>query len=385
MVIVLRNVNRGISLLQTFPGSLTQPILVYFRDRSRFPSTPCSIALYNVNTLCHIGKAVASSLAHLDARDNRISGPTDAHAPHLAALGRLKSLLLMSPDGSQPNPVCACHDYRSDVFAAARSLEILDGIEATVTPGGPLSSRHDRDNKRRAFRDGNEAQAYDTSTQGTSAVAWEERAVDATSVPGKVIMPRFDAAAGRYRRRRHPANDGDDGGKDCRSAGGPAKHSEEQIGGRLGDGEDSDGSLTDLSSAWGYDDRGTEAAADDWSSDGCGGRHGRAAYNSGRPNDVALTRPEESVARFHAASKRTGSTRRTVRGKRSGERGQQRTESEGSDGGEAVGAAQGFDEEGLLGRLRSVAYEARLEVMDSRLQDLHVSACSSTCSTADTC
>lgn len=325
-------------------------------------------------------KALASSLTHLDARDNRITGPAGAHAPHLAALGRLESLALASVGRGrrvQPNPICACRGYREDVFAAARSLKTLDGknasfffVEDREKTAAALAAeeataaerkirakarQQQQQQRRRSSVAAAEDAAEDTPAAsepgggGNAAAA----AVTAVVAPEEVmpIAPRFDALAGRFRhRRRRPPPPATEGG------GGRGRCSDDDD-----DGEISSPRVAVQQSA------GVESSSSDagWSEGGGDGL--RESHAEGFDADsfgvVASTgrflHPEETAARV-------------VPGRRKGGRGLRGI----FDGGSGVPEALGEDvaeEHGLLSRLRSVAQEARLEVMDSRLQDLHVS------------
>ncbi|CAM9859750.1 unnamed protein product, partial [Ectocarpus fasciculatus] len=331
---------------------------------------------YNRLTSLDGVQALASSLTHLDARDNRIAGPAGAHAPHLAALGRLESLALASVGRGrrvQPNPICACRGYREDVFAAARSLKTLDGKnaslffvedrektaaalaaeEATAAERKIRAKARQQQQRRSSSVAAAEDVAEDTPAAsepgggGNAAAA----AVTAVVAPEGVmpIAPRFDALAGRFRHRRRrpppPATAGS-GGR-----------------GRCSD-DDDDGEISSPRVAV-QQSAGVESSSGDagWSEGGGDGlRESHAeGFDAGSCGVVASTgrflHPEETAARV-------------VPGRRKGRGGARGT----FDGGSGVPEALGEDvaeEHGLLSRLRSVAQEARLEVMESRLQDLH--------------
>lgn len=285
-------------------------------------------------------KALASSLTFLDARDNRIAGPADAHTPHLAALGRLKTLLFMSPGGGQRNPVCSCLDYRVKLITAAPSLQVLDGTPANsleIPPESPdpTTRSPDRDAKgvSNATQEEITAAARPRSgwprlaggegterVQGASTRGRKEALVYA--VPEEVPTPRFDAVAGRFLRGRQRRQ------------------------GREGKGEYSERGF----------DNGTLGESDDWSS---------SEYGADRQGVVGprVRRSENMVEH------RGGGIRERVRWES-----ESRSDYGFMEGGEAFREEDDVaEEQRLLGRLRSVAQEARLEVMDSRIQDIHVS------------
>lgn len=139
--------------------------------------------------------------------------------------------------------------------------------------------------------------------------------------------------------------------------------------GRDGGAEESSGAPSSWGSAG---DESSLSSDGGWSEGGDGSRPGsREGYDVDRGSSLRDHRPEET-----AAGRSTAGGRRE-RGRCGGE------SDEGSgkgsldgvsepEGGDAL-AEGAAEEHGLLSRLRSVAQEARLEVMDSRLQELHVS------------
>lgn len=152
-------------------------------------------------------------------------------------------------------------------------------------------------------------------------------AVEAGAAPEIVPMPRFDALAGRFRRRRGRLGRG----------------------GERGLGEGSEGSPRVSPSSVSV----TDSVNDGWSEGDDG--QGRAWCDADRPRQRGGIHPEETPGRAVRSGDGGGSGR-----------------GGGGDAGAGV-EEDGSEEQGLLSRLRSVAQEARLEVMDSRLQDLHVS------------
>ncbi|CAM9480031.1 unnamed protein product, partial [Choristocarpus tenellus] len=82
-------------------------------------------------------QSLASSLVFLDVRDNHLNAPVETHAPHLAALGNVTELLMMSPRGGQANPLCFSGTYRGGIFASMRSLVKLDGRSCEDSRMGP--------------------------------------------------------------------------------------------------------------------------------------------------------------------------------------------------------------------------------------------------------
>lgn len=156
--------------------------------------------------------------------------------------------------------------------------------------------------------------------QGGSTRGRKEALVYA--VPEEVPTPRFDAVAGRFLRGKH------------------------QRQGREGKGEYSERGFED----------GTLGESDDWSSS----EYGANRQGVGGPG---VRRPENTVEH------RGGGVRQRVRWE-----GESRADDGFMEGGEAFREEDDVaEEQRLLNRLRSVAQEARLEVMDSRIQDLHVS------------
>ncbi|CAN0266077.1 unnamed protein product, partial [Hapterophycus canaliculatus] len=349
-------------------------------------------------------KALASSLTHLDARDNRIAGPVGAHAPHLAALGRLKSLVLASPSrrggaggGGQPsNPLCVCGGYRRDVFAAAaRSLQTLDGRAAdehgAPDAHGATAERGESGARRGAPRSDGErgsvaaaggilggapaSLAADVGRAGLARAAAGTVPSPLPSPEGVPVMPRFDALAGRFRRRRSRGRGGGGRGQPMVDRGGGRWQGGDGDGERMsgarsaedhvpdGDSDQFESSLAD--SGWGE-------ASNDGDYDDNNDAPGESRNDTGRADGGGAIRrhPEEAAARVVVGRK----------GRSRGEGGETRSRvggdagARGSGDGDALLPFHGEDaaeEQGLLSRLRSVAQEARLEVMDSRLQDLH--------------
>ncbi|CAM9670378.1 unnamed protein product [Ectocarpus sp. 6 AP-2014] len=324
---------------------------------------------YNRLTSLDGVQALASSLTHLDARDNRIAGPAGAHAPHLAALGRLESLALASVGRGrrvQPNPICACRGYREDIFAAARSLRTLDGENASFffedreTTATPAEAAAKRKSGARAQQQRRSVAAAADVTEDTPAAsepgggrnAAAETAIPVAAATGLVapeevpIAPRFDALAGRFRhrRRRRPG---------VAAEGGRGR-------GRCLDDDDDEISLRRVA----VQSAGVESSSSDagWSEgDGDGLRESHAegfdADSFGVVESAGRVDTEETAARAVLGRRKDGGGGRGI-----------------FDGESGVREALGEDvaeEHGLLSRLRSVAQEARLEVMDSRLQDLH--------------
>eukprot|EP00903_Cladosiphon_okamuranus_P006766 g6598.t1 len=331
-------------------------------------------------------QALASSLTYLDARDNRIAGPPGAHAPHLAALGRLTTLVLASPGGGgHPNPVCACRDYRRDVFAAVRSLQALDGeaadgpelaaagaaglsasaggaaaaigMAATGEPlvpsnsaeaaaavkgvGAGVSRRpppisHSRSEQGAPGATDGIREALAASSRGGGA---KQRVT--TAAPEEVpVMPRFDALAGRFRSRRRWQRRGGEGEEPLQ----PGNHRRPGKGLEWSSGAPSSRSSLIDGGGWSDED------GDD------SGPESHEACDIDRPEDTA---PGSVMRRRKERVRGDGeSERRFVGGV------------VGLEGRDAL-AEDAAEEHGLLSRLRSVAQEARLEVMDSRLQDLH--------------
>ncbi|CBJ29266.1 Hypothetical leucine rich repeat protein [Ectocarpus siliculosus] len=325
---------------------------------------------YNRLTSLDGVQALASSLTHLDARDNRIAGPAGAHAPHLAALGRLESLALASVGRGrrvQPNPICACRGYREDVFAAARSLKTLDGENASFffedreTAATPAEAAAKRESGARAQQQRRSVAAAADVTEDTPAAsepggdrnAAAETAIPVAAVTALVapeevpIAPRFDALAGRFRhrRRRRPGVAAEGGGGRGRC---------------LDDDDDDEMSSRRVA----VQSAGVESSSSDagWSEgDGDGLRESHAegfdADSFGVVGSAGRVDTEETAARAVPGRRKDGGGGRGI-----------------FDGESGVREALGEDvaeEHGLLSRLRSVAQEARLEVMDSRLQDLH--------------
>ncbi|CAM9784123.1 unnamed protein product [Ectocarpus sp. 4 AP-2014] len=319
---------------------------------------------YNRLTSLDGVQALASSLTHLDARDNRIAGPTGAHAPHLAALGRLESLALASVGRGrrvQPNPICACRGYREDVFTAARSLKTLDGKNASFFLGDRETAAAKRKSGARAQQQRRRVAAAADVTEDTpvasepgggrkaaAETAIPVAAVTAVVAPEEVpIAPRFDALAGRFRhrRRRRPGVAAEGGGGRGRC---------------LDDDDDDEISSPRVA----IQSAGVESSSSDagWSEgDGDGLRESHAegsdADSFGVVESAGRVDTEETAARAVPGRRKGGGGGRGI-----------------LDGESGMGEALGEDvaeEHGLLSRLRSVAQEARLEVMDSRLQDLH--------------
>ncbi|CAM9387669.1 unnamed protein product [Ectocarpus sp. 8 AP-2014] len=325
---------------------------------------------YNRLTSLDGVQALASSLTHLDARDNRIAGPAGAHAPHLAALGRLESLALTSVGRGrrvQLNPICACRGYREDVFAAARSLKTLDGENASLffedreTAATPAEAAAKRKSGARAQQQRRSVAAAADVTENTPAAsepgggrnAAAETAIPVAAVTALVapeevpIAPRFDALAGRFRhrRRRRPGVAAEGGGGRGRC---------------LDDDDDDEISSRRVA----VQSAGVESSSSDagWSEgDGDSLRESHAegfdADSFGVVGSAGRVDTEETAARAVPGRRKGGGGGRGIFDWESGVR-------------EALGEDVA-EEHGLLSRLRSVAQEARLEVMDSRLQHLH--------------
>lgn len=185
--------------------------------------------------------------------------------------------------------------------------------------------------------------------------------ITATAAPEEVpVMPRFDALAGRFRSRRRWQRPGAGEEPALPGSGRPRPRREDG-----GDGEGSSG-VPSSRSAW--DD--SSLSDGDWSGGGGGDSSGSESQAGFGVDRSALTRipPEETTA----GSSMSG--RREEKGGGEGESGGGGFDAlvEEPGGGDAL-TEDAAEEHGLLSRLRSVAQEARLEVMDSRLQDLHVS------------
>lgn len=423
-------------------------------------------------------QALASSLVYLDVRDNRIAGPAHAHTPHLAALARLSSLLLMSPGGGQANPVCASTGYREVMFSATCSLETLDGVARNASnPAGAAAGTRDAGrNKLSCYnnkhvdstntgsvageenRSGQEGRRSghgvqqghvggggDGGTRAMEAAAGDSNEPRVARRPGLPrgsartgtartdlegndglhvpqmydgegeedgrggppeevvpVMPRFDAVAEKFlqRRRRggiqrcsqsrpcdsptkeeaklqdyHEVDEVDHGPGGCRSGGGvggksPTKKMSSVKDAFFGGGSHGEGK--------GRHSAGAGAGA-------CTGRDERnqtLAAGAG----VETMYPEDTMrmptANTGDRTKGTGILLADRSERKMGELGEKDNSDGGSEDGGGVyfGAGNkverdehGVEEQGLLSRLRSVAQEARLEVMDSRLQDLRVS------------
>lgn len=291
----------------------------------------------------------------------------------------------MSPGGGQPNPICASHDYRRDFFAAAPSLETLDGTTAgalqtttaavaTAAASASVVVVRSARVEEKARRVDNAAtvgtgiqrniarnpppldrnglfypadRGHTQNNSGFRGVLLQGNQVEMETViaPEEVPMPRFNALANRFRRLRGVQAPG--GGLDEKEA---SEDGNIRLSGRASSTSLADGSVCD---SWGEG----------------GDERRRGAYSFDKPIDFGrrTVHPEETVGR-------------TSMGRSSG----RERDGQGWDGkssvcfadGELLGSVRGEDvaeEQGLLSRLRSVAQEARLEVMDSRLQDLHVS------------
>lgn len=371
----------------------------------------------------------------------------EGHAPHLAALARLNTLLLMSPEGEQTNPVCASPGYRAAVFAAASSLDTLDGV-ARNAPNPPLPRNTDtnwsslkaaggrlvgRRVEGRSYEDGGscgEQQERGSSwrrseqkTPNHDGCSFAPQSSHNSGIPGESertgrragsgdggkgehatgrrsgvsgkgeggraglpppeevvpAMPRFDEVAGRFlqRRLRGDYPNGDSG----------------VVSGSGSD--ESDPSVT-MSAAAGMF-VGGRGQGDSTRQHGLRGvaTDGTQAAESGGSGgcDVGTMHPEDTTTRTAAESSESRAARRdgvpasredrkiterdrksNARGDGNGGQGNEDEESVYSPGAEAGrGDEHGEEDQGLLSRLRSVAHEARLEVMESRLQKLHVS------------
>lgn len=417
-------------------------------------------------------QALASSLVFLDVRDNRIAGPVEEHAPHLAALARLNTLLLMSPGGGQTNPVCAFPGYRAAVFAAAFSLDTLDGV-ARNAPNPPVPRNTDTNwsgvkiaggrlvgrevegqshegggscgeqqrrgsSRRRAAprtpdhngfslapqsshslgipggleRTGHRAGSGESEEGEHSTGKWSglsgkgEGGRAGLPPPEEVVpaMPRFDEVAGRFlqRRRREEYPDGrvrpgrlTEEPKQCKDFNGHCDYS----GGSGGvDGCGSDGSDSSVTMSVAAEifvggrrhgdsnrQHGTRGVTTDETRAAESGGSGGCGAGTICPEDT--TRATASSSESHAACGEQGLSNsrddrkmterdRSSKARSNGNGGQGNEDEEalfspGTDAGR--GDEHGVEEEGLLSRLRSVAQEARLEVMENRLQKLHVS------------
>lgn len=266
----------------------------------------------------------------------------------------------------QPNPICACRGYREDMFAAARSLKTLDGKSASFfgedREAAATAAAEAAANRKSGARDQQQQQCRSIAAAGMNedtlaasgaggggnapAETATAPAVAAVVAPEEVpIAPRFDALAGRFRhRRRRKAAEGGWGRGRCSD-------------------EDDD----ENTSPWvAVQSAGVESSFSDagWSEDGGDGlresdAEGSDADGFGVVESAGRRHPDETAAR-------------AVPGRRKGSGGPRGIFDAGSGVREALGEDVA-EEHGLLSRLRSVAQEARLEVMDSRLQDLHVS------------
>lgn len=334
----------------------------------------------------------------------------------------------MSPGGGQANPVCSWPGYRQQVFEAVRSLDALDGgnragssrsiggVSRVAREDGPCGNRNDnyavhQDQLRQGGRESNGSvrgvhlvpggenrerffaheleSSGDFRQAGTGGVRAERGVVvgveqraegdaEAGPAPEEVVpaMPRFDAVAGRFFQRRP--------GEKARFAF------------RDGDAQRGNGEVPTGNNGDGYMSRGCYSSTTAPSSS-VGERVVRQG-NRGRIRSIDVTPREEAL---HKGDKmpvelRTEriypehTTNSVKKGDAGGSRGRRRTggggeEGRGSGGEDSdddvfVGVTHGkrrgedgFEEEGLLSRLRSMAQEARLEVMESRLQELHVS------------
>lgn len=430
------------------PGTTT----VFFGVIFIYPSPPGSLFFCIVLPFVFLrAQALASSLTYLDARENRIAGPTGAHAPQLAALGRLKNLVLASRGrrgGGHPNPVCTWEEYRRDIFAVVRSLQTLDGDDAdggreTAAAATGLDARAtatatdtamlarstcalaaERDGvrarRRRRSRDGSKSRsssqsrkegvvvgAMDGVRNSTPAAshgtahdiqrAGKRTAATAAGTAPEELLPRFEVLAGRFRRRhsrgreergqtlRRGSGRGERGG-----AGGGRRHGREED----NDDDGSEGSSGTMSSRPSSISDGRSSRSDGGAcseEEGDFEQESQEGYSDGyyvvaqSEGGTAARKhhpyPEETTARTVAVARRR--RKRPAKGD---------SESVVSSvdgaavssglGAESVPPLRGEDaaaedataeENGLLSRLRSIAQEARLEVMDSRLQDLHVS------------
>ena len=232
-------------------------------------------------------------------------------------------------------------------------------------------------------RDGNGVRRRRSGSGGESRFAGAAHGVrDAPAPPGTddqqaaagevapeevPVMPRFDALAGRFRdfhRSRGgrsestPLSGGGGGGSRRRGEGGG------RMQGRDGFGERLSGVASSASS-----DNQSSLSDGDWS------EGGEDDGNESQEADYDVDRSERGAAvRHHPEETASGAMAGRRKGRVRGDRGSEGTVDGigGSEGGDGM-AEDVAEEHGLLSRLRSVAQEARLEVMDSRLQDLHVS------------
>lgn len=198
-------------------------------------------------------------------------------------------------------------------------------------------------------------------------------------------MPRFNALAGRFRSRRSRGG-GKRGGEPMLDGSGRKRGDGRWRGGGEDNGEGG-------RSAEDNDDEDDDDSYPFESSLGDGGWSGDSGDDDGasvenrtdtdRPAGGGVSRrhPEETASRAVAERKgRSRGDRREIRGGVGGGAG-----AGGSGDEDALlppllrGEDAAEEEQGLLSRLRSIAQEARLEVMDSRLQDLHVSRESCVC------
>ena len=271
----------------------------------------------------------------------------------------------MSPGGGQRNPVCYCPDYREGVLSAAPWLQTFDGIPACslgVAPDSPAhikrAARRDAVSGGRTARGENNQPRYGSGGEDREVGTESGRRRDGTVgvAPEKVVpTPRIDAVAGRFLRRQG-------GGQPKRDSRWRLRYEGRGVGESLVEYSDGDGSPR-ASVSWASSD-GRLAGDDGWSE----GKNG-----VDRPDVGPAKHPEDAVGRCVIGVSRGIETRARVGRER--EEGIFDDDEESSGHGEGSGEDVVAEEQHLLNRLRSVAQEARLEVMDSRLQDMHVSWC----------
>lgn len=315
----------------------------------------------------------------------------------------------MSPGNGQMNPVCSCPGYRRDVLSSVPSLEMLDGIMPTTAEKSAVSRRGadsvEDPTKVRHNTDNGFGEATKSTVEMTRGPARSTGDMCRTQIVGgapptvlgqnlhddgsavtmarddyirprapnfsgaasswseDVSMPRFEAVAVRFRQRR---------GQHGR------RNSQEMF--PLANGCDDDeytrqDSNVNKNRYWPMSGSSTSSTGEAIVEYSCKGRVDAVADHMGARRPV-LECDRRMRGRDMPA---VGSTGMMVPIGSSEEGGLDHSVSPGGDEdvfrneGGLGRADNGSDEQGLLSRLRSVAYEARLEVMDSRLQDLHVS------------
>lgn len=304
----------------------------------------------------------------------------------------------MSPGGGQTNPVCSCLGYREEFFAAARSLETLDG----ATAPGAASSRSAASG---VVGDVGGAGIVSAGTHGPAR--GQEQVVAQTAVPEEVVpMPRFNAIADRFRRQRlrqkvlvtqHGKNC-ENHAKEEEAEGEEQKQEQEQEQQESQKGECDRERLEGDDVTGGYGSRVgqslvsvvAEPTVGSWKYvEGEHEREDERDSGSASEEDIREGRNElvenagmhpENTTNVGGVAGRGGNSDGRARRRRGGSGGGSGGDIDNEeevimfDGrGSARRGEDGGEEQGLLRRLRSVAQEARLEVMDSRLQDLHVS------------